>query len=73
MLSRKHPDALCPWCGSQLWFGLKSEATGWKIQYVCAGDDGCGREFSPKRISLADIGDEDEAYNQAERLGSRRY
>lgn len=73
MLSRKHPDARCPWCGSPLWFGLKSEPTGWKVQYDCTGSDGCGREYSPGRVSRFDTGDEDEAYRQAERLGSRLY
>lgn len=71
MLSRKHPDTRCPWCGASLWFGLKSEPTGWKVQYDCAGTDGCGREYSPGRISMADVESEDEAYRYARRLGSQ--
>lgn len=73
MLSRKHPDARCPRCGEPLWYGLKAEPTGWKVQYDCAGAEGCGRELSPGRIPRSDVTTEDEAYRRAERLGSRQY
>ena len=73
MLLRRHPDARCPWCGSSLWYGLKSEATGWKVQYDCAGADGCGREFTHGRIDRASVGSSDEAHRRAERLGSELY
>lgn len=69
MLARKHPEARCPYCTSPLWYGLKSEASGWKVQYACAGREGCGREFNVGRIARADVDDEAEAYRRAERLG----
>jgi hypothetical protein len=73
MLSRRHPDARCPWCGEPLWFGLKSEPTGWKVQYDCAGPEGCGRELSPGRISVSEVATDDEAVERAAALGSALY
>lgn len=72
-LARQHPDARCPYCATRLWYGLKEEPTGWKIRFTCPQPDGCGREFSPGRISKGDTGTEDEAYERAERVGSRLY
>jgi hypothetical protein len=73
MLVRKHPDARCPRCAAALWYGLKREATGWKVQYVCRRPDGCGREFTPARIPNEDARSEDEAYRRAERIGAVLY
>ncbi len=73
MLLRKHPDARCPRCGSTLWYGLKAEATGWKINYDCVRPEGCGREFTPGRIDRSSVSGPDEAHRQAERLGTVLY
>jgi len=73
MLSRKHPDAKCPWCGAALWFGLKSEPTAWKVHYDCISADGCGRELSPGRVPRCEAPTKDEACLRAERLGTMLY
>lgn len=72
-LARRHFDAHCPFCTTRLWYDIKEEPTGWKIRYSCLQPEGCGREFSPGRISKRDTGTEDEAYEWAERIGSRLY
>jgi hypothetical protein len=69
MLMRKHPTARCRYCGSALFYGLKPEPTGWKVQYTCTPPDGCGREFSAGRIDRGVIENEDEAYERARELG----
>jgi len=56
-----------------LWYDLKKEAKGWKVQYVCLPPEGCGQEFTPGRISSEEVADENEAYRQAERIGERLY
>lgn len=69
MFVRKHPDARCPYCGSPLYYGLKSEPTGWKARYDCPEPEGCGREFTVGRIDRASVENEDDAYERARRLG----
>ncbi|MCQ4333463.1 hypothetical protein KM295_08210 [Natronomonas sp. F2-12] len=69
MLARKNPEARCRDCGSPLFYGLKPEPTGWKVQYVCPPPEGCGREFVPGRIARSSVGSEDEAYERARKLG----
>lgn len=69
VIVRKHPDARCPYCGSPLHYGLKSEPTGWKAQYDCPDPDGCGREFTAGWIDRASVESEDDAYERARRLG----
>ena len=71
MMLQEHPVARCPGCGSLLWYGLKTEATGWKVQYACPPPDGCGREFSAGRIARNAVESEDDAYERAKRLGRR--
>lgn len=73
MLAREHSKARCPHCTTRLWYGLKEEATGWKVRFTCMRPEGCGREYSPGRISKSDTGIEDEAYQRAERIGSMLY
>lgn len=73
MLFREHPAARCPWCGSTLYFGVKAEAQGWKIQYACADTDGCGRELSPGRVPRDEFPDRDAAHQHAEELGRALY
>lgn len=70
MLLRKHSKARCPNCDSPLWYGCKTEPTGWKVQYTCPGPDGCGRTFSVGRVPLSAVESEDEAYERAAALGS---
>ncbi len=69
MLTKKHPDACCPYCGSPLFHGLKTEPTGWKVQYVCPPPDGCDREFSIGRIDRSSVESQDEAYERGAKLG----
>jgi hypothetical protein len=73
MLARKHPEARCPRCGSPLWYGLKREGCGWKVQYLCSPPEGCGREFSVGRINQKSVANEEEAYQRAEKLGGTLY
>jgi hypothetical protein len=73
VLLRRHPKARCPLCGEALWYGLKGEAIGWKVQYDCAGPDGCGREFTPGRIDRSSVSGPDEAHRRAELLGTALY
>lgn len=73
MLAREHPDARCPQCATTLWYGLKREGRGWKVQYLCPPSDGCGREFSVGRINQDSVDSEEAAYQRAERLGGTLY
>ncbi len=71
MFLREHPEARCPYCDSPLSYGLKAEPTVWKVVYACPAPIGCGREFSPGRISRAAIDDEDDAHDRAAALAGR--
>jgi hypothetical protein len=70
MLSKRHSCARCRVCGAPLFYGLETEPTGWKVQYICPLPEGCGRELSAGRIDRSDVDSEDEAYEQAAALGS---
>ncbi|CCQ37902.1 uncharacterized protein Nmlp_3789 [Natronomonas moolapensis 8.8.11] len=73
MIVRKHPDARCPHCGSPLYYGLKSEPTGWTARYDCTAAEGCGREFTVGRIDRASVESEDGAYERARQFGDEIY
>jgi hypothetical protein len=73
MLARKHSTARCPWCHHLLYFGLKKEVSGWKVQYACLAPGGCGRELSPGRVPRREVENLDEAYERAERIGRIHY
>jgi len=69
MLTTEHGEATCPECNAPLYFGLKREATGWKVYYEC--DDHCGFERMAGRVSLSKVGSREEAYDRAEAMGDR--
>lgn len=64
-----HGTATCPDCGSQLMYGVKSEATSYKVYYECG--DRCGWERMPGRIPRSDIDHQDEIDERAEEMGKR--
>lgn len=65
---RRHGVAECPTCDSPLWYGLKAEATGWKVHYEC-GD--CCFEKLVGRVALADVTSHDEVVKRAVDMGTR--
>ena len=64
---RKHDTATCPDCGEPLVFGLKEEASGWKVFYEC--DDRCGFEQMTGWVKLSDIEHRDEVDARAHEMG----
>jgi hypothetical protein len=64
----KHDTAACPACGSALWFGTKSEGTGWKVYYECTA---CEFERQPGRVPVGEVESRDEVMNRAESMGRR--
>lgn len=66
MQMQRHDSATCPRCGSRLWFGLKSEATGWSVYYDC---DDCGFEERVGWVAMADVSSRDEAHERAASMG----
>jgi hypothetical protein len=71
MLYKKHPSARCRYCAEPLYYGLKDEATGWKVHYCCLLPNGCGREFSLGRIGLESVDTKDDAHERAEAFAER--
>jgi hypothetical protein len=69
MFFRLHSDARCPRCRHQsVWYGLKEEATGWKVLCECGRKHACGHEWSAGWVSMSDVGTIDEASKMAEKL-----
>lgn len=71
MLSTKHPSARCRDCGEPLYYTLKDEPTGWKVQYSCPPPEGCGRERSLGWIGATPGTDEADARRTALELGRK--
>lgn len=66
MILRRHPDARCPTCGSrEVWWGLKSEATGWKVLREC-DDDECDYQGTAGWIPMSEVDSVDEALRKGE-------
>ena len=65
MFFELHESAVCNQCKNRLWFGVKEEASGWKVVYSCCGDDGCGREWTMGIILRKEIEHIDEVYEKA--------
>jgi hypothetical protein len=72
-----HESANCPRCGGRILYGLKEEATGWKVVLECNPDTGCGRQFSSRWIPLSNVDHFDDAYERAasaaEEVSNRGY
>lgn len=64
----QHDTAMCPDCGSSLWFGTKSEGSGWIVYYECSD---CGFEKRAARVSMSDVDNRDAVWNRAEEMGSQ--
>jgi hypothetical protein len=62
---RKTTETVCPYCGSPLYFGVKNEPGGWKVQIMC-DRNGCRREFSGGNIPRESVSHLDEVYRRAE-------
>ena len=69
MIVKKHPSTRCPVCGDALYYGLKPEPTGWKVQYSCPPPTGCGREFSAGWVTRESGIDDCEPYKRAKEIG----
>lgn len=65
---QRHDSAECPTCDSLLWYGLKAEATGWKVFYEC-GD--CCYEKRVGRVAMADVESRDDAVERAVDMETR--
>ncbi|QSG08151.1 hypothetical protein [Halapricum desulfuricans] len=65
---RRHPTARCERCDSRLWYGLKSEGSGWKVLYKCQ-TAGCEGEVATSFIDMASVSSRDEVYERAEDIG----
>ncbi len=61
----RHESARCPRCNERILYGLKDEASGWKVVLECDRDTGCGRQFSSRWIRLSDVDSFDDAYERA--------
>jgi len=69
MRLRKHEDALCRRCRRKsVWYGLKEEATGWKVFCVCGREEQCGHEWKAGWIPTNGVDSKDEAYQRGEGL-----
>lgn len=68
MQFRRHSSATCPNCDVRLWYGLKSEATGWNVYYECSD---CQFETCVGRVALAEVEDTDAAVELAREMGER--
>jgi len=64
----RHESTTCRWCGKPLWYGLKEEASGWKVFYSCDPADGCGWERMTGRIPLSSVDHHDDVYERAESM-----
>lgn len=60
-----HESARCPRCNGRIMYGLKNEASGWKVVLECELNTRCGRQFSSRWIHLSDVDSFDDAYEQA--------
>jgi DNA-directed RNA polymerase subunit RPC12/RpoP len=67
VILRNHDEARCPYCGSELLYGVAEEPNAWMVHYECASDR-CGREFTPGRIRRSEVDHVDEVYERAEAL-----
>ena len=69
MIFTKQDTATCPYCGSALVFGLKEEASGWKVYYQC--NDRCGFEQMAGWVKLSEIDHRDEVNERAREMGDQ--
>lgn len=65
---RRHPSAVCDYCGSSLYYGLKAEQAGWKVFYECTDDD-CRPNTSVSFVPIRRVSGIDEVYEHAEQIG----
>jgi hypothetical protein len=69
MLLRSHPTAACPLCRRQdVWYGLKEEATGWKILCTCRSNRDCNHEWRAGRIPMNAVDSLDEVSERAKTI-----
>lgn len=68
MQMQRHDTATCSCCDSRLWFGLKSEGTGWAVFYECCD---CGFEQRAGQVGMEAVADRDEARERAASMGDR--
>lgn len=64
----RHRDAGCRVCGERLRYGVKREASGWKVYYCCDSESGCKREYTTGWIPLSVVDNRDEVYDRAEEM-----
>jgi RNase P subunit RPR2 len=64
----KHESATCPSCRSPLWFGTKSEGSGWAVYYECTS---CGFEQRVGRIAMSEAETRDTVWERAEKMGQQ--
>jgi hypothetical protein len=68
MRTVKHHTATCPDCGALLWFGAKSEGSGWTVYYECTD---CTFERRAGRIGIEDTDSRDALWDRAEEMGEQ--
>lgn len=68
MQMQRHCSATCPECGSRLWFGAKSEGTGWSIHYEC---DDCVFEQRTGFVAVHEIESRDDVQARAKAMGEK--
>lgn len=70
MIMHRTDEGSCPYCGSDLRYGVKEESASWKVYFECA-DHHCGREFQVGRIFRSNVDHLDEVYERAETFHTR--
>jgi hypothetical protein len=68
VLLSEHDVAVCGDCGSNVWYGVQEEPTGWKVVYVCTPQTGCGSEWNAGWVSRGEVESIDEVYERAESM-----
>lgn len=68
MQMEKHDSARCPACGDPLWFGTKSEGSGWDVFYECAS---CSFERRVGRVSVEEIDSRGSIRERAAAMGEQ--
>lgn len=65
----EHDTATCPDCNAILAYGMKEEATGWKVYYQC--NDQCGFEQMAGWVKRSEIEHRDDVDKRAREMGER--
>lgn len=66
MYMRKTEEKRCPFCDSELLYGVKEEPDVWKVFFECT-DVGCGREYRGEGIPRSIVDNVDEVYERAKK------